>query len=183
MFEQSDEQLIKKALKGNKTAWLNLVKRYEKSVFNYGLRMTSNKDDALDLMQEVFISVHKSLLNYSGEGTFRAWLFRIASFRCVEFYRRKRPMQELSSTDEPVCEAVLPESFLISQQQNRELIEAMQGLPINQKAVVELKFFGHFTFAEIAEQLDISTNTVKSRLYTALDKLKIILEDSHASAR
>lgn len=183
MFEQSDEQLIKKALKGNKSAWLKLVKRYEKSVFNYGLRMTSNADDALDLMQEVFISVHRNLATYRGEGRFKGWLFKIASYRCVEFYRKKRPMQDLDSADEPVCEAVLPEHFLISQQRNRDLVLAMQQLPINQKSVVELKFFGQFTFDEIAQQLDISANTVKSRLYTALDKLKIILEDNHASAR
>ncbi len=183
MFEQSDEQLIKKAVKGNKSAWLKLVKRYEKAVFNYGLRMTSNTEDAMDLMQEVFISVHKNLATYKGEGRFKGWLFKIASYRCVEFYRKKRPMQDLDSTDEIVCDAALPEHFLMSQQQNRALVNAMQLLPINQKSVVELKFFGHFTFEEIAQQLDISANTVKSRLYTALEKLKIILEDSHASAR
>ncbi len=55
MFEKSDEQLITKALQGNKQAWLSLLKRYEKPIYNYGMRMTGKNEDALDLMQEVFI--------------------------------------------------------------------------------------------------------------------------------
>jgi RNA polymerase sigma-70 factor (ECF subfamily) len=55
-------------------------------------------------------------------------------------------------------------------------MQAMQQLPLGQKAVVELKFFGQFTFDEIAEQMDISANTAKSRLYAALAKLKLELE-------
>ena len=61
VFEKTDEQLIAKALQGNKQAWLNLLKRYEKQIYNYGMRMTGKNEDALDLMQEVFISVFRNL--------------------------------------------------------------------------------------------------------------------------
>lgn len=155
---------------------MKLVKRYEKPIYNYGLRMTSNREDALDLMQEIFTSVFRNLSTYRGEGTFKAWLFRIASYRCVEFYRRKKPMQALDDAPEMVCDAILPDDMLIMNNQNRQLVAAMQQLPLAQKAVVELKFFGQFTFEEIAEQLNVSSNTVKSRLYSALDKLKSLLE-------
>ena len=57
MFERSDETLVKQALKGKKSAWVTLVKRYEKNLYNYTLRMVSNPDDALDLMQDVFMAV------------------------------------------------------------------------------------------------------------------------------
>ncbi len=66
------------------------------------------------------------------------------------------------------------------QQSNNQLASAMQSLPLSQKAVVELKFFGQFTFDEIAQQLGISSNTAKSRLYAALAKLKTILEVEYA---
>jgi RNA polymerase sigma factor (sigma-70 family) len=65
---------------------------------------------------------------------------------------------------------------LTSDRQSRAVTQAMQALPLAQKAVVELKFFGQFTFEEIAEQMDISVNTAKSRLYSALTKLKLELE-------
>lgn len=176
MFESSDGQLISKALKGNRKAWLNLIKRYESPIFNYGVRMTGNSDDALDLMQEVFVSVFRNLASYRGEGSFKSWMFRIAHYRCIEFYRRKKPMQGLDDTPELECGSVCPEGELALGQQNTQLTQAMQQLPLAQKAVVELKFFGQFTFDEIAVQLGISANTAKSRLYTALDKLKTLVE-------
>ena len=176
MFEKSDEQLIKKALDGNKRAWMTLLKRYESKVYNYGIRMTGNNEDALDLLQEVFISVFRNLRNYSGQGSFRAWLFKIAHYRCIEFYRRKKPNQCLDDTPEVESTTGSSEELLCANQQSHQIVSAMQHLPVAQKAVVELKFFGQFTFDEIAQQLGISVNTAKSRLYSALAKLKILLE-------
>ena len=176
MFDKTDEQLIQKALQGNRSAWMKLIKRYEKSIYNYGLRMTSNREDALDLMQEIFTSVFRNLATYRGEGVFKAWLFRIASYRCVEFYRRKKPTQGLYDAPEMECEAAKPDELLLMNRDSEQLISAMSQLPLAQKAVIELKFFGQFTFDEIADQLNVSSNTVKSRLYAALDKLKTLLE-------
>lgn len=180
MFEKTDEQLIRKAIQGNKKAWLNLLKRYEQAVFNYAIRMTGNRDDAMDLMQEVFVSVFRNLTNYRGEGAFKGWLFKIAHYRCIEFYRRKKPMQGLDDTPEIECEQTTPEQRFADGQRDGKLAQAMQKLPLSQKAVVELKFFGQFTFDEIAEQLGISSNTAKSRLYSALDKLKTLMEVEYA---
>ncbi|WP_218310243.1 RNA polymerase sigma factor [Alteromonas antoniana] len=180
MFEKRDEQLISQALKGNRRAWLALIKRYESQIYHYGIRMTGNTHDAADLMQDIFVSVYRSLGNYRGEGSFKGWLFRVAHFRCIEFYRRKRPEQGLDDTPEPECDQHCPESGYFRDRASENLMQAMQRLPLAQKAVVELKFFGQFTFDEIAEQLGLSANTVKSRLYSALSKLKLELEVENA---
>jgi RNA polymerase sigma-70 factor (ECF subfamily) len=180
MFEKTDQQLIAKALQGNKQAWLNLLKRYEKQIYNYGMRMTGKNEDALDLMQEVFISVFRNLSTYRNEGSFKSWMFRIAHFRCIEFYRRKKPMQGLDDTPEIESEESSVADSIHTGQENKQLISAMQQLPLAQKLVVELKFFGQFTFDEIAEQTGISANTAKSRLYGALEKLKILMEVDYA---
>lgn len=191
MFSRSDQQLVEKALTGNKKAWLELISRYEQSIFNYAMRMTSQSHDAKDLMQEIFISVFNSLHSFRGEGSFKAWLFRIAHFRSMDFYRRKKPNVSLDDSPELIDSridecmgdsgvgSVNIESQLIGQQSQKALLNTMQQLPFNQKVVIELKFFGQFTFDEIAQQLGVSTNTVKSRLYAALGKLKTILEVEH----
>ncbi|GGW81313.1 RNA polymerase sigma factor [Alteromonas halophila] len=176
MFEVRDERLVKKALKGDKKAWLTLIDRYEKQIFHYAIRMTGNTHDAADLMQDIFLSVFRSLDNFRGDGAFKAWLFRIAHFRCMEFYRRKRPEQGLDDTPEQPCDKPCPEMHLHGSQQSSAVVTAMQALPLAQKAVVELKFFGQFTFEDIALQLGISPNTAKSRLYSALARLKLELE-------
>lgn len=176
MFSQSDASLIEKALAGNNKAWLKLIKRYEQAIYNYGLRMTGNADDAMDLMQEVFISVFRNLASYRGEGSFKSWLFRIAHFRCVEFYRRKRYHHNIDEGEELVDHAACASQWTFETTRSRELVTAMQALPLEQKAVIELKFFGQFTFEEIAQQLGVSANTIKSRLYSALGKMRALLE-------
>lgn len=178
MFERSDETLVKQALKGKKSAWITLVKRYEKNLYNYALRMVSNPDDAMDLMQDVFVAVFRNLASFRGESPFKGWMFKIAHYRCIEFYRKKKPTQSLDDIPEQEEQTsdVCPEMSFHSGQQANMLNCAMQLLPVNQKLVVELKFFQHCTFEDIAMQLGISVNTAKSRLYSALDKLKGHLE-------
>jgi len=178
VFERSDETLVKQALNGKKSAWITLVKRYEKHLFNYAFRMVSNREDALDLMQDVFVAVFRNLSSFRGDSPFKGWLFKIAHYRCIEFYRRKKPMQSLDDVpeheeeDEQSC----PERTISSEQYATDIHKALQRLPVNQKLVVELKFFQHATFDDIAYQLGISVNTAKSRLYSGLDKLKNHLE-------
>ena len=75
------------------------------------------------------------------------------------------------------ADTVCLEKELHIQQQSSALLEAMQSLPVKQKLVVELKFFQQCTFEDISQQLGISTNTAKSQLYSALDKLKMQLTD------
>ncbi|GEA09522.1 ECF RNA polymerase sigma-E factor [Alteromonas sp. KUL42] len=176
MFIKRDEKLVEQALKGNKKAWFTLISRYEGAMYQYGIRMTGNSHDAADLMQEIFVSVFRSLARFTGEGSFKSWLYRIAHCRCIELYRKRKPHDDIDDIQTPLSDAPCPEMQLSSDRESRALMAAMQQLPLSQKAVVELKFFGHFTFEEIAEQMDISTNTAKSRLYAALAKLKLELE-------
>ena len=176
MFKKRDEKLVAQALNGNAKAWLALISRYESAIFQYGIRMTGNSHDASDLMQDIFVSVYRSLNSYRGNGEFKGWLYRIAHCRCMEMYRKKKYFTDIDDIPEPLCERPCPELQLTSDRQSRAVVEAMQTLPFIQKAVVELKFFGQFTFEEIAEQMDISVNTAKSRLYAALAKLKLELE-------
>lgn len=176
MFFQSLETLITKAQQGNKRAWLKLVKQHESQVYNHCLRMLNNPDDAMDLMQEVFISVYKSLSNFRGESSFNTWLFQIVHRRGVEFYRRRKLYQPLDDVPEQICQHSELEQSQLAQLEHNRLKVMMNNLPWEQRLVIELKFFQHCTFEEIAQQLDISTNTAKSRLYSALGKLKVHLE-------
>ena len=113
--------------------------------------MVSNREDALDLMQDVFMSVFRNLASFRGESPFKGWMFKIAHYRCIEFYRRKRPMQSLDDSPEfdQEDETSCPELSATSGQRAKEIKAALAILPINQKLVVEMKFFQHATFEEI----------------------------------
>jgi len=167
-----DDKLVARALAGSNSAWDKLIRRYERRVYNYALRMVGNPDDALDMMQEVFMGVHRNLPGYRGDGVFAAWLFRIAAFRCTDFLRRRRFH---STFDEQTSERISPDQpdqDVMATHANEQISAALLQLPVEQRHVVELKFFQQFTFDDISRQLGISPNTAKTRLYAALKKLK-----------
>lgn len=168
----TDESLVARALAGSNGAWTKLVKRYEKRVYNYALRMVGHPDDAFDLMQEVFVGVHRNLAGFRGDGAFPAWLFRIASFRCTDYLRRRRFTEEYDDEASHSNGGPGPEEMTFATHANQQITAALADLPDEQRQVVELKFFQHFTFEDIAGQLGISPNTAKTRLYSALRKLK-----------
>lgn len=185
--QASDEKLITKALNGSQRSWVRIVKRYEGLVYNYCLRMTCNRSDAMDLMQEVFLSVYRNLPSYQGNGRFKAWMMRIAANKTVDFLRaRSRTLRYVGDehNQEHVEARAAPEccnpEFIHEQSSdNMEIYRTMAALSDEQRLVVELKFFEHFTFEEISLLTGVPVNTVKSRLYAALRKLKDHLEEQH----
>ncbi len=178
LLTTSDEKLVTRALAGSNGAWTALVKRYERRIYNYALRMVGHPDDALDLVQEVFLGVYRNLASYRGDGAFAAWLFRIASFRCTDYLRRRRDTSPFddANTETPSCPAFDPALAAMTTRTTQRIMQALATLPTAQRHVVELKFFQHCTFEEIGERLGISPNTAKTRLYSALRKLKAFPE-------
>lgn len=186
-----DEALIAAALNGSAYAWEKMVKRYEGKIYNYGLRLTGNATDAMDLMQEVFLGVYRNLHRFRGDAKFSSWIFRIAHNKAVDMNRRKRFMttqsrpvdhdqDEVDIFDSIAGEASNePDVKVIEHQQNRQITRMLGELPIEQRLIVELKIFQSQTFEEISDMQDISINTAKTRFYTALKKLKVVSEENH----
>lgn len=183
----TDETLIRKALDGSQRSWERLVRRHETMVYNYCLRMTRNTSDARDLLQEVFLAVYRHLPSYRNEGQFKGWMMRIAANKTMDLLRHRQRSPKLSS-DEAADAAVLqwqapdhgnPDCVYEQHDANQRIHALMQALPPEQRLVVELKFFQHCTFEEIALQTGTPVNTVKSRLYASLQKLKDNLEERH----
>jgi len=168
--EKTDKELITSALDGSERAWMRLVQRYEKRLYNYALRMVGNQDDAMDLMQDVLMSVYRNLATFRGDAPFGAWVFRIAAFRCTDHFRKRRFQQEEYEDQADIGSD--PLLSIESVRHNGDIVKLLHRLPPDQRQVVELKFFQNFTFEEIGGQLGISTNTAKTRLYAALKKLR-----------
>ena len=183
-----DEALIAAALNGSAYAWEKLVKRYETQIFNYSVRLTGNSSDAMDLMQEVFLGVYRNLHRFRGDAKFSSWIFRIAHNKAVDMNRRRRLLSnQLRINDDefdildilPGDTGNEPDEKLGTQQQNGKITKMLARLSLEQRLVVEFKVFQSLTFDEIAVMQDISTNTVKTRFYTALKKLKAVSEENN----
>ena len=185
-FQDEDSALIAAALNGSSYAWDKLVRRYERRIYNYGLRLTGNATDAMDLMQEVFLGVYRNLHRFRGDAQFSSWLFRIAHNKAIDLARRKSLLAgHLDIDDEeavhmpPAASQYEPDTQVSRFQANRDIVLMLQQLPMEQRMIVELKIYQSQTFDEIARLLDISENTAKTRFYTALRKLKSAMESSH----
>ena len=184
-----DEALVAAAVAGSAAAWEKLVRRYENRIYNYGLRLTGQPSDAMDLMQEVFLGVYRNLHRFRGDARFSSWIFRIAHNKAVDLNRRKALLQGSTYTynDEgeeqelrlPASEDSEPDQLLSQLENNQQIKNLLAELPLDQRLVVELKTFQSLTFEEIAKTQEISENTAKTRFYSALRKMKQILEDTH----
>jgi len=182
-----DQALVAAAVKGSKQAWIDLVARYESRIYNQALRLTGNSADALDLMQEVFIGIYKNLHRFRGESKFSSWVFRIVHNKSIDLARRWRPPVENKPSEEtdqlarlPAFASDEPDEQLAQEQMNAQVQVLLGQLPIEQRLIIELKLFQSQTFEEIGIAQDISENTAKTRFYSALKKLKDLLEKNYA---
>ena len=167
--EVDDRDLIAKARRGNVDAYNVLVSRWEKRVFNYLLRLVANREDALDLSQDVFLKAYQNLRKLEDPAKFPGWLFRIAHNEAYSMLRKNRPEGELVVEPKTAAESsgrMFPIELSLAVQ------SALRRLSDDQREAVLLKVYQGFKFEEMAEILACPVSTVKSRLYTALDLLK-----------
>jgi len=173
----SEKQLIKKAIQGHAGAWENLVKKNEKAVYNLALRMTGNRDDAMDLTQDVFFDVYRKLSSFRQESSFSTWIRKIAYGKSIDFLRRQKESTQIQ--EDSVISETDPHRDLIKSDQNRVVLDFLQQLTTEQRLIVELKFFQGQTFDEISQTMNLSANTVKSRFYAAIRNRRMKMEASH----
>jgi RNA polymerase sigma factor (sigma-70 family) len=179
VFKRSDESLIAKALNGDQHAWQQLVNRHQSALFYFGLRLLGSADDANDLLQDVLMVLCRNLGQYRGDSSFKSWLFGIANYRAMDMLRRRKYNESDDALSEITDETPGLSEQLTTQQQQQQVQQQLRNLPLEQRLVLELKFYQQFTFDEIASQLAISSNTVKSRFYAALDKMRLQLENDY----
>jgi RNA polymerase sigma-70 factor, ECF subfamily len=169
--EVEDRDLIGKARRGDVEAYNLLVSRWEKRIFNYLFRLVSNREDALDVSQDVFLKAYQNLPKLDDPVRFPAWLFRIAHNEAYSLLRKRRPEGELAGESAPAASRgrLLPIELTLAVE------GALKQLTEDQREAVLLKVYQGFKFDEMAEILGCPVSTVKSRLYTALDLLKATL--------
>jgi len=165
--EVEDRDLIGKARHGDVDAFNLLVSRWERKVYNYLYRLVGDREDALDLAQEVFLKAYQNLGRLEDVARFAPWLFRIAHNEACSLMRRNRPESEFT---EPAPGHAGPQMLPI--EVSLAVERALERLSAEQREAVLLKMYQGFKFEEMAEILGCPVSTVKSRLYAALDLLK-----------
>jgi RNA polymerase sigma-70 factor, ECF subfamily len=175
---------------GDPVAFNRLVLKWEKAIYNVALRMLLDSEEAAEAAQEVFLSAFTNIRRFRKDSKFSTWLYRIAVNHCITRLRKRPPGIHLSlddDTDEiPLANRLASpgshEQDLLREEGRRRVRAAMQRLPAEQRAVVELKFFQDLTFEEIAAICEVPLSTIKSRLYSGLESMKLRLGDLSGSS-
>ena len=177
-----EKHILARAKRGELDAFEELVRRYEKRVYAVALRSSGSPEDAADIVQEVFLRAWRSIESFRGDSGFSTWLFRITMNMCVDFARHKHAQpQTQSMVDEEENErpmpdtAPTPEEHLENRELGRELAEALEEISEEHRRIVLLRDVSGMSYTEIAEVLEISEGTVKSRLSRARIALRKVL--------
>lgn len=172
-----DADLIRQAARGSVEAYNLLVSRWEKRVYNYLLRLTRNREDALDLTQDVFLKAYQNLRKLDDPGRFAPWLYRIAHNEAYSMFRKRRPESDVEEIEPARLEAALAAgaSEVFPIELGLAVSKALDRLSPDQREAVVLKIYQGFKFEEMSEILSCPVSTVKSRVYSALELLKLEL--------
>jgi RNA polymerase sigma-70 factor, ECF subfamily len=169
-----DADLIRQAARGGVESFNLLVSRWEKRVYNYLLRITANREDALDLTQDVFLKAYQNLRKLDDPSRFAPWLYRIAHNEAYSMFRKRRPEIDVDDLEPEATgtKVTFGGSSVFPVELSLTVAGALGRLTPEQREAVVLKVYQGFKFEEMSEILSCPVSTVKSRLYTALDLLK-----------
>ncbi|MCB2312297.1 sigma-70 family RNA polymerase sigma factor [Clostridium tagluense] len=166
-------------LKSNEVAANELIYKYYKEIYAYIYKQTLNKELSMDLTQEIFINMLQSINNYDeGKAAFRTWLYKIATNKLMDYYRSRNYKYNtivMSINDYDLHDT---EDFTINienKQEAQNIINIANRFDASSQLILRLKIFAQYTFLEISEVFNISESTVKTRYYSIIKKVKIIL--------
>ncbi len=176
MEPPSDETLVSRCLRGDKASFGILVDRYQRIMYNVAIRVVRRREDAEDVVQSAFIKAYENLERFDPKYRFYSWLYRIAMNEALNAARKENRTTPFTEREEALDED--PESELRKNETSRHVETALMELSPSDRAIILLKHFEGFSYEEIAYIFEIRPKTVKSRLYTARQRLKDVLTTS-----
>lgn len=190
-----DETLVERFRRGDDTAFDELVVRHQGKVYAIAYRMTRNREDSLDIAQEVFVRAHRGIAKWKPIKGFQHWLYRIATNLTIDVIRKRKRRravivegEDFSMDRGSVAPATVrdPVRSLELEDIGTRLRAALDTLPDRQRAVMLLRYYEDLSIKEIASTLGCTEGTVKTHLFRGTGKLRSLFDgpaDLDASAQ
>jgi RNA polymerase sigma-70 factor (ECF subfamily) len=171
--EELDE-LVARAIDGDKTAFSEVVRRMMNPVVAFTYRMTRERESAIDLAQDTFVAAWQKLKTYRGESKFESWLFAIAANKTLNFIktRDRQRGDSLESTHIELTTTDTPETEMAKKELRENVLAFMESLPVQQRLAFNLRFYQQLSFEEIAKTTGKALGTVKTNYREAVKKLR-----------
>jgi len=180
----NETELVLKFKNGDKSAFRELVEKYQGSVINTCFRFLRNKEEAEEVAQEVFLKVYLSARSYQPKAKFSTWLFKIVVNLCLNKLRDKKKSslrkiddsfyhnQIQMENDFPAPAESQPDKSYEREELKKIIKEAIDSLPENQRAAIILNKYEGFSYQDMAKMLDCSVSAIEARLFRAKENLR-----------
>ncbi|MBL8952588.1 MAG: sigma-70 family RNA polymerase sigma factor [Myxococcaceae bacterium] len=190
--ESSERLLISKLRRKDPAAFEALVKQHQDRVYDFCMRMLSDREEAFDVTQEIFVSIHQHLESFRQDAKISTWIFRISRNHCLnrlKYLKRRgrgRSDEYGETSEQAINESVgaptMPDESLDAARARALVHKAIARLDEDQRVLVVLRDIEGLSYDEIVEITELAEGTVKSRLHRAREKLAVILGDLEAEA-
>ena len=177
MFE--DEKLLERIKAGDKKAFDELVRKYQREIYFLALRMLKNIEDAEEITQQTFVNVFEHLGSFRGDSGFKTWLYQISLNLCRSHLRRKHEVLELNEAACPPASGEMnpPEQFL-RRETAAAAAAAADSLPDKQRITVMLRIFQELSYEEIGRVTGCSGQTAKVNFHYGIENLRKKLKEN-----
>jgi RNA polymerase sigma-70 factor (ECF subfamily) len=176
---ESLEGLVDRARAGDRQAFSGIVRQLMSQVAALTYRMTGDRDSALDLAQDTFVSAWENLRTFRGDAGFANWLYRIATNKSLNHLKARSRREPTDDLPDQIADSRAPDPH--RQIEQRELAERvlqfMHSLPPQQRVIFELRFYQGRSFEEIARATERALGTVKTGYREAVKKLRVFAEE------
>lgn len=187
MSEQHvDQQLVDRVKRGDKKAFDLLVLKYQHRVIKLISRYVHDSNEVLDVAQEAFLKAYRALPSFRGDSQFYTWLYRIAintAKNHLVSQGRRPPASDIDLTDaehlegtDDLKEYSTPEEFLLKDEVEKTVVEAMESLPDDLRTAITLREIEGLSYEEIAEAMACPVGTVRSRIFRAREAINSRLD-------
>ena len=187
-IDDPDVEMVRAVLDGDPEAYRVLVERYERRIYHVVYGMVRSQEDARDLAQDCFVKAFQNLHRFRLESKFYTWLCRIAMNLSIDHLRKMKHRSHAAFDDERSASEGAqvvrlssrrdnPSENVARQQVYRQIMDAVESLPEDQKQVLVLRELEEMPYKEISEILGIPEGTVMSRLYYARRRLQELLSE------
>ena len=175
----ADVALLQRVAGGDRNAFAELYRRLQRPLFGYLMKLVREREMVEDVLNETMMEVWRQAARFEGRASVNTWVFSIAHHRAVSRLRKKRetPLDEEQAAaiedDSPT-----PDQNAMTGDMNRLIATLMEQLSFEHREILHLAYYQEFSVQEIADALDLPANTVKTRMFYARQRLKVLLEKS-----
>ena len=183
---EKPRDLVPRLRAGDTSAYRELMQLYERRLYAFANRILRDSDDAMDVVQDTFIRVFKSVGSFQGDAAFTSWIFRITRNLCIDRLRRKKRVQMTefndalkanpNALDKPSLTGQAsfqtPDNQSLSRELGDQMLEALKVLSESHREILLLRELEGLSYGEISEILGVPSGTVMSRLFHARKKMQ-----------